>query len=339
MSTRRGSPRRSIAGKRGEPRAQHRFDQRQPRVVLLRPRPQCRDALQPLRERRRIARRPEAAPHQLAQFVVGASVHGDAARVGEPFRVATCARALWRRAASRWPTARLRQRMPQPPAEHHSFEQRVAREAVRAVQARAGHFADSPQMRHAAAPVEVHGDPAHVVVRGTGHRNRLAIRIDAVRTTVPPGRRKGLRDIAGVQRGGIEPHAPAGGLRGVHDPGHDVAGREVAERMRERHHALASIVDQPRPRAAQRFGNEWQRLRRDVERGGMELHCRELRAARAGGERHRESVAAGHRRIGGAAVQGADSAARQHHVAGTHPDRHAIVRHRRHPGCAVRVAS
>jgi len=318
------SPHRSITGERGQARAQHGLDEQfvcggGPGLA----RTQGRAPRDFRRERCRAACGTEAAPERLPHFIADLLIDPGA---GRQFGVGS-------RAA-----ARARKHRSQPPAEDDRFQQRVAREPVRAVQAGARDFAHRPQLRHARAAIEIHRDAAHVVVRGAGHGNRFAMRIDAVFPAIPPGRRKRLREFHLAERPRIEPYAPARRLRTMHDAGHDVARREIAERMRRFHDAPSAVVDQVRPGAAHGFGDERQRIRRDVECRGMELHRRELRAARAGGERHRQAIASRHGGVGRAAVQRADATGREDHVTGMHRDRQTLGGYCRHPAHTRRVA-
>jgi len=315
---------RSITGEGGQARPQHGLDQQfvcggGPGRVFT----QGRAPRDFRRERCRAAYGAEAAPHQLPDFVADARVHR---RAGRKF------------GARLYTAARAREQGSQPPAEDDGFQQRVAREPVRAVQAGVRDLTDCPQLRHARAAVEIHCDAAHVVVRGTGHGDRLAKRIDAVFLAVSPGRRKRLGEFHPAQRRRIEPDAPARHLLRMHDGGHDVARREIAERMRGFHDAPSALVDQVRAGAAHGFGDEWQGTRLDIECRGMELNRRELRAARAGGERHRQAIASRHRGVGRAAVQRADATGRKDHVTGMHRDLLALGGYCRHPARASPVA-
>ena len=58
-----------------------------------------------------------------------------------------------------------RRRFARTRAEDESFEQRVRGETIRAVDARAGHFARRVETRERRAPVEVCADAAHDVMR------------------------------------------------------------------------------------------------------------------------------------------------------------------------------
>ena len=85
--------------------------------------------------------------------------------------------------------------------------------------------------------------------------------------------------------------APVARHRLVDRARHDVARREVGERMHVGHERDAVGVAEHRALAAQRFREQRARHRRVVQRGGMELHELEIGARDAGLERERDTVA------------------------------------------------
>ena len=96
-------------------------------------------------------------------------------------------------------------------------------------------------------------------------------------------------------------------MRAVHDdrdrPGDDVPRGEFRPRVEVWHEPATITIDQPRARAADRFGDQAAGTAGDVEHRGMELH--ELHVAefrtRPPGERH--PITAGAGRIGRFAVE------------------------------------
>ena len=61
----------------------------------------------------------------------------------------------------------------------HGLEQRVRRQPVGAMRAGGGHFAAGPKPCKRGAAAVVHGDAAHVIMRGRRDRDRLPRRIEA----------------------------------------------------------------------------------------------------------------------------------------------------------------
>ena len=72
---------------------------------------------------------------------------------------------------------------------------------------------------------------------------------------------------------------------------HHVARRQLGVGVHAEHEARAGLVDHHRPLAAQRLGQQRQRIAAGGERGGMELHELEIDQAGAGARRHRQAVA------------------------------------------------
>ena len=89
----------------------------------------------------------------------------------------------------------------------------------------------------------------------------------------------------------IEEGAAAGRDLGEHAARHDVARRELGERMERQHEALAGVVDQRRAFAAQRLGRERRRIAADIDRGRMELHEFGIGDDGAGARRDRKARA------------------------------------------------
>src|SRR5437763_638667 len=83
------------------------------------------------------------------------------------------------------------------------FEQRIAGEAVRAVQAGAGHFADGVEARDVRLPIHIRHHAAALIMRGGHDRNRFARDVYAVietglvdiRKTIANKSRKFVADV------------------------------------------------------------------------------------------------------------------------------------------------
>ena len=118
----------------------------------------------------------------------------------------------------------------------------------------AGALADGIQTGDGGAPIEVGGDPAHHVVRGRRHRDGLSFGID------PRGAQRAddVREQRGIDVAHVELD-PAGAGQGhlpLHGPRNLVARGELVDEP------LAARVQQPRPLAADRLGDEEARRRR-----------------------------------------------------------------------------
>ncbi len=181
------------------------------------------------------------------------------------------------------------------------------------MQAGAGDLAAGPQAGHAGAPGRVHGDAAHVVVRGRANRDRLRRGVDPRGAAEGVDRREMAREIRDAP--GIEAHAAAGGEHAPNLARHHVARLQVAAREAG-HHRGARAVDQGRALAAHRLADQRHRVAADVERGRVELH--ELHAAQGGaGQRgHGDARAVRAARVGGVVEQPAHAAGGQHHARG-----------------------
>ncbi len=114
-----------------------------------------------------------------------------------------------------------------------ALEQRIARQAIRAVQSGAGHFADRVKSGQRRRAIHVGLDSAALIMRRRHHRDRLFRHVDAepqtgfvnVREPFAQEFRRLVRDIEiNTLR--------AGALHlGVDRAGHDVARRERSLRM------------------------------------------------------------------------------------------------------------
>ena len=111
------------------------------------------------------------------------------------------------------------------------------------------------------------------------------------------GNRVGKSSIAG----GVEPEVVEAAVDepAADRPGHDVARREVGERVLVGHERDAVLVAQDRALAAQRLGEQRPRHRRVVQRGRVELHELDVGDRDTGPQRHRDAVAGRERRVGG----------------------------------------
>ena len=127
-----------------------------------------------------------------------------------------------------------------------ALEQRIARQAIRAVQTGAGHFADRVKTGQRRGPVHVGLDAAALIMRGRDHRDRLFRHVDPetqagfvnVRETLPQELGRLVRDI---EKDALR--ARALDLR-VDRAGHDVPRRERTLRVISLHEILAAAVAQ-----------------------------------------------------------------------------------------------
>ena len=120
--------------------------------------------------------------------------------------------------------------------------------------------------------MRIHRDAAHVIMRGGRDRDRLRRRIDAGGHAACMDGRKFLGEMRAERLACIEERAAAGGDFGEHAARHDIARRQLGQRMQRQHEALALVVDQGRAFAAQRFGRQRRRIAADHDRGRMKLH-------------------------------------------------------------------
>ena len=228
------------------------------------------------------------------------------------------------RGERRAPGRRRRGDVARPPsgAGHGGFQQRVAGQAVGAVQAGAGRLAAGPQPVDAMLrPARVHGDAAHVVMRRRAHRNRLRRRVDA-------GRAAGGGDGGEAARRNRR-RAPARASRKTRWP----AGRwrQTARATTSRGSSSApgwpamkrapvsSIRMAPSPRTASLTSG----IGSVPASSAVGWNCTNSRSASAAPARAASSqpLADGRRRVGGVQVQPADAAGGQHHAAGRQQQR------------------
>ena len=184
---------------------------------------------------------------------------------------------------------RLLHRLRRAGPEDQPFEQRVARQAVGAVDAGAGGFAGGEQSGNGGAAPVVGVDAAHQIVSGGADGNRIGRQIEPDLAAHRGDSREPFVNARAIQMGERQKHGTARLLRLPHDAARDdIARRQIAVGVIPRHERLAPRVDEPRPFAAKRFGEEKPRRARAVERGRMELHELEIRHPRPRmiGERH-----------------------------------------------------
>ena len=189
-----------------------------------------------------------------------------------------------------------------------TFSQRIGRQAVGAVQAGRGAFADGKKAGHGGPAVNIGGDTAHVVVRGRGHRNGLDTRVDAGalagREDCGETIRESLADgLAAIQEGAF-----SGRVLAMHGPGDDIARGEFGIVVDRFHEAMAGLVDQGRAFPAQGFGTQRGGVETGIEGGGVELHEFGIADHRAQTRRHRHGLALGDGRRGGQGKQAAGAA-------------------------------
>jgi hypothetical protein len=207
--------------------------------------------------------------------------------------------------------------------QHHTFEQGIAGQPVRAVQAGVGRLADGVEARQVAAAFEVADHAAAGVVRGRHHRNRLPGDVDAqLQATCVDGREVFLEEgLAEVPR--VEPDMVDTVLLHleVDRAGDDVAWRQFGARVVAVHEALTealaiAVLDrqqQVRALAAQRLGDQETAFLRVVQAGRVELDELHVADAAAGTPGHRDAVAGGGVGVARVAVDLADAAGRHHH--------------------------
>lgn len=91
---------------------------------------------------------------------------------------------------------------------HHAFQQRIAGQAIGAVDAVAGDLADGVKAGQGAAAIQIGRNAAHMKVRDRHHRNCLPARVDAARLAGGEDAGKTLRPL-GADDAGIELHRSA----------------------------------------------------------------------------------------------------------------------------------
>mmetsp|Transcript_15085 Transcript_15085/g.62755 ORF Transcript_15085/g.62755 Transcript_15085/m.62755 type:complete len:292 (-) Transcript_15085:644-1519(-) len=188
--------------------------------------------------------------------------------------------------------------------EDEPLKQRVGREAVGAVEARARCLAAREQPGDGGLAVETSAHTAAKVMRGGHHRNWVFGDIEALRLLAVRGNvREVVEDFLGGLVADVKQHVRvAAALELVVDGArHDVARRELSPRVVRGHETLAGGVVQQPPRAAHGLGDE---ERCAACRGGLvvqarrvELHELEVGHRRASAHAQRHAVAGGYRRI------------------------------------------
>src|SRR3954452_1321231 len=201
-----------------------------------------------------------------------------------------------------------------PRCEHEPLEQRVGREAVRTVHARARRLPTRPQTGQRRRTVEVGTDTTREVVGGGCHGQPLARGVESDRATCGPDGREALGEA--LDGGGVEPHVVEIALDAATADrlGHDVAGREIGERVLVAHERDAVFVAQDRALAPQGLREQRARHRRMVQRSGMELHELEVGDRRPGAHGHGDAVARGERGVRGDGEALARATGRDEHV-------------------------
>ena len=183
------------------------------------------------------------------------------------------------------------------------LHERVGRQAVRAVQARASRLAHGRKAGQRGAPVHGGQHAAAAVVGGGDDRDEVLRHVDSegeaclvdVGETLLQKRAPLLADVeAAVRRAGAL-HLAVDRAR------HDVARREGAARIVVLHEGPPLAVHQHGPFPAHRLGDEEALGLGMVEAGGMELHELHVRDLRARAPRERHAVARG--RVGVAGIE------------------------------------
>ena len=230
--------------------------------------------------------------------------------------------------------------------EDHEVQQRVAAQAVCAVDGNAGHLADrieaidsrvlAARVLRERLPVDVGGDAAHHVVAGGHHGDGFSDRVHMG---------EGAREFENPRQTGVEhvrtevveleqyvilvgPHASAFEQFQDHGASHHVAAGQVLRRGGVAlHEAFAVGVDEIAALAPASFRHEHARA---VDAGGVELPHLDVLHRHADAQRHAHAVARVHQRVGGAGVDAAGAAGGEdrrpgldeHHLAGLDLDGH-----------------
>ena len=148
-----------------------------------------------------------------------------------------------------------------------AFEQAVRRQPIRAVQAAGGDFAGGPQPGERRAALVIDRHAADHVVGAGPHGDRIAGDVDAELGAGPRDAGKALADEFGIAVAEVEKDAGVPRLFHLGDDrlADDVARGELAARVVVGHEAVAGRVDEPRPFAAHRFGDQAAAAAGDVE--------------------------------------------------------------------------
>lgn len=142
-------------------------------------------------------------------------------------------------------------------ADYSPFEQGIGGEAVGAMQAGCGGFADYEQARHGRTTDFVRDRPADEVVGPRAHRNRVLGEVEIERRTDAGDRwKQHVRVALHTTEVQVDVRV-VGGHHAVEDrAAHDVARREVRHRVHAGHEAVAVAIAQHRTSAAHDFADE-----------------------------------------------------------------------------------
>ena len=200
------------------------------------------------------------------------------------------------------------------------FQQTVGGQTVRPMQPRGRGLAADPQIAQRRPPLRIGLDPAHMVMRGRCHGNRLARGVNPCGTT-RLGDSGELGNHLCAQRGtGIEHRAASGLMLGKNRAGDDIARRKLGVGMHFEHKPFAQRIDQRRAFAPQRLGGQRRGIAAHINRGRMELH--EFRIGDLGPcpRRHADHLTANPWRVGRHREQAARAAPRQQNRRRTQQD-------------------
>jgi len=156
-------------------------------------------------------------------------------------------------------------------AEHESFEERVACQAIGSVNSGAGRFAGRVQIWNAGAPVDIGLNAAHgIMSRRVDWRGVLG-EIDAVAQASFVDTREAGAEVVAPEMGEVE--RDGAGARDFADDGarDDIAGGQLALGMIALHETLAGCIAKDGAFAAQGFREQKARCAGQKEGGGMEL--------------------------------------------------------------------
>ncbi len=141
---------------------------------------------------------------------------------------------------------------------YQGFQERIAGQAVRAMQAGASHFAAGKQAGHLGGAIHAGGDAAAEIMRRRHHGDQVARHVDA---ELQAGG-ENIREAAPQKLLGLEADiqvdtAGAAGFHGmVNGAGHHVARRQRAARIVMLHKRLASRIHQQRSLAPHGFADQ-----------------------------------------------------------------------------------
>ena len=202
--------------------------------------------------------------------------------------------------------------------DHQTLQQAVGGQPIGAVHTGPSHLAGGEQPRHAGSAVHVGADPAATVVRTGNDRNRSRRRIDTSLVAGSGHSREPLSEPLDGPRVEEDTLVPAGAQPGLDGGSHHIARRQIAHRVHSGHHRLAPGIEQHRTFTAQRLGDQRSAAGAIAveQHGRMELDELDIGDVHTGPQRQRDPVTGRPGRVGGGAVEVAESAGGQDHRGG-----------------------